>query len=221
MITDISLDVRNTLVYPNSFFARKRNIIIGRYFGIGEERVYKNYTRVKQSLDLQAASGLGRAPTIIENLQTLYEETFNKTCSPRIKNVLPKLQVDIERAYFAYPPLIPNELILTLKRLSEKGIRFHIISNTNFIGGRTVDPFLRLTTGVNFVSSLYSDEVGYSKPNRNIFVKMLDKTVGKVIHFGDNQMTAGEGAKRMSIEFCLVSDPGATNLILTTHPNID
>ena len=88
----------------------------------------------------------------------------------------------------------------------------NILSNTAFIKGETLRKILNeITLSEYFDFLIFSDEVGYSKPNIEIFKMMWDEILKirkdssilkkeEVIHVGDNLSADIEGAKKFGFD---------------------
>jgi putative hydrolase of the HAD superfamily len=88
----------------------------------------------------------------------------------------------------------------------------HLLSNTGFIQGRTLRK-LMATWGWDtlFSFQLYSDETGFSKPDQEMFRKVLEQssllhpglTPSQVWHLGDNQIADVQGALKAGFQATL------------------
>jgi putative hydrolase of the HAD superfamily len=105
-----------------------------------------------------------------------------------------------ERLFLSYKPtLIYSNTKDYLKIIKSEGIGINILSNTGFIKGFTLKKlmaFYELEECFNF--QIYSDECGFSKPNKKIFdlvhkeVPHIDKS--QILHVGDNEIADYKGA---------------------------
>jgi putative hydrolase of the HAD superfamily len=118
-----------------------------------------------------------------------------------------------EALFFQYPPLhLYEHTTQLLADLKAQGITASLLSNTGFIQGRTLrqlmaqwgwDPLLAF--------QLYSDETGYSKPDIQMFRRLLENAgllhenlaPAEVWHLGDNQAADVQGAQRAGIHATL------------------
>jgi len=118
-----------------------------------------------------------------------------------------------EALFFQYPPLhLYENTTPLLAALQAKGITTSLLSNTGFIQGRTLR---KLMTGWGWDTllafQLYSDETGYSKPDTQMFSRLLeqasllhtDLAPSQVWHLGDNRIADVQGAERMGIQATL------------------
>ena len=83
-----------------------------------------------------------------------------------------------------------------------EGKSINILSNTGFINGKTLRKILSFYELEDFISfQIYSDEVGYSKPNNEIFQLVFDQVnktretqKKEILHIGDNSIADYNGA---------------------------
>jgi len=117
---------------------------------------------------------------------------------------------EIEKLFSDYPPQLFNqETVYTLQFIKEKGKSMNILSNTAFIKGCTLRKFLKEKELDHFFCfQIYSDEIGYSKPDAEIFKLMYSKVneykkveldKNKIIHIGDNIVSDIYGAQKFGV----------------------
>jgi putative hydrolase of the HAD superfamily len=96
------------------------------------------------------------------------------------------------------PILYPN-IESTLTRLRAQGYRIGLVSNTGRTWGRYLRPIQdELGVGKDFDVRVFSDEVGWRKPRREIFQRALDGLElppEAVVHVGDDVTADVAGAK--------------------------
>jgi HAD superfamily hydrolase (TIGR01509 family) len=115
----------------------------------------------------------------------------------------PLLFEELVQAYITpvlrYPPAIVPGAAETVRRLASRGLQVGIISNT----GRTPGVILRQLLERHdllrhFAVISYSDEVGYRKPDAQIFLRTLSRArvaPGEAAHVGDNPLDDVTGAQ--------------------------
>lgn len=116
------------------------------------------------------------------------------------------LYQEMEKLVFNFLPIIySNETTDILDRIKQtQKNTIGILSNTAFIQGKTLRKVLdELKIGQYFDFQLYSDEVGFSKPNKTFFDIMIQTATAKhtetsiklneIIHIGDNPKADIEG----------------------------
>ncbi|MCP2028762.1 putative hydrolase of the HAD superfamily [Flavobacterium sp. HSC-32F16] len=205
----ISFDLWLTLIKSNPEFKKKRNLLFRDFFEVNSpiEKVnevvryydvlcnninektglnlstYEIYYLILNALDVDLhANG-------VERLGEFYQET--------------------ERLFFDYKPdLIFPDIKLQFEEMVAQGKSINILSNTGFIKGKSLRKLLahyELTDSISF--QIYSDEVGFSKPNNEIFQLVFDqvkssKKVQKneILHIGDNSIADYNGARNFGFE---------------------
>lgn len=116
---------------------------------------------------------------------------------------------ETERLFMEYKPVLMFSNIKTLfHEITQENKSINILSNTAFIKGRTLRKLLayyELTDYFKF--QIYSDEVGFSKPNNEIFQLVFDevnafkKTEKKeILHIGDNSIADYNGALKYGFD---------------------
>lgn len=124
---------------------------------------------------------------------------------------------EMEDLFFQYAPVIySSETYEVLKYLKQQGNTTSILSNTGFIPGamlRKVLTDMGIDSYLDF--QIYSDEVGISKPNREIFEIMVSKAADNkrneglnltdILHVGDNPTADIAGAKSFGIASLLIN----------------
>lgn len=115
------------------------------------------------------------------------------------------------------PELYNWQTVYKLKDLKSKGATLSILSNTAFIKGASLRKFIDngALKGI-FDFQLYSDEIGYSKPNKKVFQQMIDSvsqirnfdpaSMDQIIHVGDNPVADVLGAEEAGITGFLINN---------------
>ncbi len=110
------------------------------------------------------------------------------------------------------PDLIDPKIQLFFKKIVEQGKTINILSNTAFIKGVTLRKVLEhYELRPYFSFEIFSDEVGFSKPNPAIFQLVYDeiknfKSLEKkqVLHVGDNKIADYHGALNFGFDAFLL-----------------
>jgi putative hydrolase of the HAD superfamily len=196
----ISFDLWLTLIKSNSEFKIKRNLLFKEYFEINSpiekvaqqiryydvfcntinERTGLNIDTNEIYLLILASLDLSINEIEISKLEGFYKES--------------------ESLFLNYKPtLIYANTSNYLKKIKSEEKSLNILSNTAFIKGFTLKKliaFYELEDYFDF--QIYSDECGFSKPNKKIFelihkeVPNIDKS--KILHVGDNEIADYKGA---------------------------
>ena len=94
------------------------------------------------------------------------------------------------------------------KEVTNQGKSINILSNTAFIKGKVLRKILEHYDLAEYLKfQIYSDEVGFSKPNTEIFKLVFDevnkyKKIEKkdVLHIGDNSIADYNGALKFGFD---------------------
>lgn len=106
------------------------------------------------------------------------------------------------------PLLLDENLPKILKELQNEGKTMNILSNTAFIKGKSLKKIMQHYELDNLFSfQIYSDEVGVSKPNTQIYqlayneiIKINSIEKKDIIHVGDNVNSDYDGAKKFGFD---------------------
>jgi putative hydrolase of the HAD superfamily len=205
-IKHVSLDAWNTILIPNTQYARRRSYILAEAFSCSPEFAAKAYTAVKRRLDKHAEeTGEGYATEYV------YNELL--AAFPRHLNVEELRVLRIEDEFLNTPPSVLEETKKAIQSLKDRGITVSISSNTNFISGRILGRFLQEQVG-NFDFMLFSDTMQMShsvksgwfipaKPSPAFFSAVAkycsvlhpEISAENILHIGDNEICDYNGAK--------------------------
>ncbi|WP_136666507.1 HAD family hydrolase [Flavobacterium sp. H122] len=208
-----SFDLWLTLIRSNPEFKNKRNQLFRDFFEadcpldkvaeiVRYYDVLTNNINEKTGLNLDtyeiyylilSAMGLDIREISTKRLQEFYNET--------------------ESLFLEYKPELLNPDIQVLfKKIREEEKTMNILSNTAFIKGLTLRKILSHYELEDYFSfQIYSDEVGFSKPNHAIFQMVYDSISDekriekkKVLHVGDNVIADYNGARNFGFEAYLL-----------------
>lgn len=203
MIKAISFDVWNTLVSPNPVFAEARTKLIAAELELPESVVKKSYTKVKRQVDsLAETNGVSYTTQLVYS--TLLRELVGHKKGVR-RQVLIN---DVNALFLKYPPTTPESTLQAVKDAVEHGLKIGIASNSNFISGKIMHPFLEERFGVKFDFSVYSDLSLYAKPAKNFFREVLEKSEvlsDEIIHIGDS-LVCDSGSIKVGIHYRIIKN---------------
>ena len=214
----ISFDLWLTLIQSNPEYKQKRNRLMIEFFGIDKD------------------------PALVDEAYNKFDSLFNGINEITGGNLDPyelwliflnHLDVDIkkmnveylqlfidetEKLFFDYhPTLLDAQTPQLFERLVNKGHTLSLLCNTAF----TKSPFLkRLLAHLGIAQylsfQLYSDEMGYSKPNIKVYEALFNNasqikavTKADILHIGDNPIADLWGATNFGITGRLLL-PGET-----------
>lgn len=210
MIKHISFDVWNTLVKPNHQFAKARQQLLAASFRLDELWIKKVYTETKSEIDSNAENN-GIGPSSDDCYRLLFQN-LNVEFNADIKE-------EVETLFQKFPPIIPDIVKSTIEQLRSSNITLNISSNSNFISGNVMLPFLESNLG-EFNFSIFSDLIGVSKPSERFFEavkKRCTHPVENMLHVGDNTICDGYGATKSGIKSLIVSCPEHIHNIYETY----
>jgi putative hydrolase of the HAD superfamily len=218
-IKHISFDFYNTFATPNPTFAKERNDLLANLFGLTDDEIKKIYKTLKDFYDSCAAQdGVAGTPILAwSSFLDVLNENFDSMDAWQITSPV-AIYNDVAELFVQYPPSLAPNIETLLDRLSQDNITFSITSNTNFVGGYVLDQVIYdmlINVSPDQWFTLYSDDVGVSKPHRIIFETMFstlnlarrDVQKSEVLHVGDMQETDIVGAEQFGINALLISNP--------------
>ena len=207
MIKAVTFDFWETLVHDSHENMSQQRVLriqaLGRALagagsGIGLAEVAEAYDRSEHVL-VERFWGRDRDPLIAEQVRLVLE-----TASPGVSRVMTPALFEEAVAGYIEPVLrLPPELEpgaeVAVSELASRGVALGIISNT----GRTPGVILRRVLERHdllrhFTAVSYSDEVGYRKPDAEIFRRTLAELgigAGEAAHVGDNPVADVQGAQ--------------------------
>jgi len=204
-----SFDLWLTLIRSNPEFKQKRNLLFKDFFEINApiERV----TEVIRYYDVLCNNINEKTGLNLSTYEIYYLilNALDVNLSANGTEKLGEFYNETEILFFNYKPdlIFPN-IKLQFEEIVGQGKSINILSNTGFIKGRSLKKLLsyyELTDSISF--QIYSDEVGFSKPNNEIFQLVFDqlnesKKISKneVLHIGDNSIADYDGALNFGFE---------------------
>ncbi len=226
MIKAVTFDFWETLVRDSPENLREQRalriqalhrVLAGAGSGIGEVEVAEAYDRSERVL-VERFWGRHRDPSIAEQVRLVLE-----TVSPGVARAMTPALFEEALAGYIEPVLhVPPELMPgaaeAVRELASRGVALGIISNT----GRTPGVILRRVLEGHdllrhFTAVSYSDEVGYRKPDAEIFRRTLAELgveAGEAAHVGDNPVADVQGAQGVGmrgVHYAAAGRPGATH----------
>lgn len=219
MIKHISFDVWGTLIAPNKAFSILRTQLISNFYGCTPQKAKESYTEIKSYSDKNAeryGTGYDTKSLYIKLDQLL-------STKPSDLNDLEILRTSIDGLFNTHHPEIISETTHTLHMLSKCGYTLSIGSNSNFISGTVMLPFLKakLVNIAKFKFSLFSDLTLIAKPNILFFNSIIDETQflykktnpqqsissKEILHVGDHEVCDAYGAVKAGMKSFLISSP--------------
>jgi putative hydrolase of the HAD superfamily len=208
-----SFDLWLTLIKSNPLFKRKRNELLRDAFSIKTnieeiDRVVRYYDVVSNKISEKTGLHIERL-----NIYLLILNKLNIDIQSINIEELDLFCVESENLFKIFrPELIDSNINELFKKIQFKGKTMNILSNTAFIEGKCLRELLDYYELSHYFSfQLYSDEVGYSKPNRKFFNLLFEKaneskviSQKQIIHIGDNEIADIRGATEAGFSSFLI-----------------
>jgi FMN phosphatase YigB (HAD superfamily) len=208
MIKHISFDLWDTLYIGNPNFRIARAEYLNNLYGFTPEQVHSAVSATKRLCDDTAEKTMCNIDAVTQAWHLL----DNLGCAS-IQGARDLAEKTHE--IFFYNPPVPvfdkNDLI----SLKDKGLSISISCNTGLISGDSIVSMLQ-NTGVYdlFDYALFSDHIGYFKPNPFFLQKVLNHykckadNFSETLHIGDNKNTDGYMCQLTNSNFLLVERGG-------------
>ncbi|MBY0487863.1 MAG: HAD family hydrolase [Flavobacteriaceae bacterium] len=199
----ISFDLWLTLIKSNPEFKNKRNLLFKDFFGL--ENTIEKITEVVRYYDVLCNNINEKTGLNFDTFEIYYLilNALNARLDDITTEHLNQFYNETEILFMDNKPeLINPQTNLMFKDMISQNKTISILSNTGFIKGYTLRKLI-IDYELNdyFKFQIYSDEVGYSKPNPKMFQLVFDnisvlKNIKKqeIIHVGDNQNADYNGA---------------------------
>lgn len=119
---------------------------------------------------------------------------------------------ELKEAYLApiltIPPILNDHTTSTLRSIHRRGYKIGLICNTGRSPGVTLRQLLdRFGVLSYFDATIFSDEVGWRKPDRRIFAAAAEKLrmdISNIVHIGDDPERDVWGAKQAGMRAILL-----------------
>lgn len=208
-----SFDLWLTLIKSNPAYKSARNVLFKEYFSI--EKDLEEVSRVVRHYDVLCNNISEKTGFHINTNQIHYlvlsALEINIECVN--EKQLNEYYNESETIFMKYKPELIYPNIYTLfKRIKTEEKTMSILSNTAFIKGESLKKLLAYYELTDYFSfQLYSDEIGLSKPNTEVFNLLYEKaktlqTIKKrdIVHIGDNKTADYMGAKKSGFNSILI-----------------
>lgn len=210
VIKHVSFDVWNTLVKPNPEFAKRRTRLLALSLGREEEFVRRAYTHVKGVVDT-AAEHEGAAFSTPDVYALLFASCGLSVAPERASEI----RLAIDDIFREHPPIIVLSVVALMQWLRGRGVTTSIASNSNFVSGDVMHPFLEGTLSHRFELGIYSDRIMHGKPSPAFFdrvfegLREMSPTIDRaeVLHVGDHPLCDLRGAQAAGMHGLLIESP--------------
>jgi putative hydrolase of the HAD superfamily len=209
----LSFDLWLTLIKSNPEFKIKRNLLFKDFFEV--DCSIEKVTEVIRHYDVLCNNINEKSGLNIDTFEIYYLilNALNVNVDKIGIERLSQFYKEAEMLFMKFKPdLIYPRIQLLFKEIVEQEKTISILSNTAFIKGVTLRKLMWYYDLENYFSfQIYSDETGFSKPNREIFqlvhneiksFKSIEKK--EVIHIGDNKIADYDGAIKFGFDALLI-----------------
>ena len=214
----ISFDLWLTLIQSNPNYKQKRNRLMIDFFNIQIEPDIVDETYNKYDFLFNRINEITGGNLDCYEMWLVFLSEINVDIKNLDVKLLQEFIDETEKLFFAYnPTLIDNNTPQLFEQLVNEGHTLSLLCNTAFTKSNFLRKLLEHLGVAKYLSfQLYSDEMGYSKPNIKVYeqlfseankLKLLAKT--DILHVGDNPIADLGGAKNFGIQGRLLL-PGET-----------
>ena len=218
-IKHYSFDLWLTIIKSNPIFKKERAIFFHKNYNFNNEslefieKVFRNVDLMCNAINEKTG---GNVDSEEMYLMVIFQINNSYDCFKDLN--LSELYAKIELLIFKYSPVLydQNTIVVLDKLKQNKDVSLNILSNTAFIKGATLKKILdNLNISQYFDFQIYSDEVGFSKPNPKMYELLLDQisqnrqdiilSKKQIMHIGDNEIADIQGAKTAGLETFLLN----------------
>lgn len=209
----LSFDLWLTLIKSNPEFKNKRNLLFKDFFEV--DCTIEKVTEVVRYYDVLCNNINEKTGLNIDTFEIYYLilNALNVNISDIEIEKLSQFYKETELLFMKFKPdLIYHRIQLLFKEIVEQEKTISVLSNTAFIKGVTLRKLISYYELENYFSfQIFSDEAGFSKPNKEIFQLVYNqieilKSVEKkeVLHIGDNIIADYNGAIEFGFDALLI-----------------
>ncbi|CAA9201334.1 hypothetical protein FLA105534_03546 [Flavobacterium bizetiae] len=210
-----SFDLWLTLIRSNPEFKQKRNLLFKDFFEINAS--IEKVSEVVRYYDV-LCNNINEKTGLNLSTYEIYYLILGALEVNLESNGLDRLAAfydETEALFFNNKPeLIFPDIKLQFEEIVAEGKSINILSNTGFIKGKSLRKLISHYELADFISfQIYSDEVGFSKPNKEIFQLVFEQVKeskkiekNEVLHIGDNSIADYNGAINFGFEAHLLKN---------------
>ncbi len=208
----LSFDLWLTLIQSHPEFKGKRNQLFKDFFEI--EAPLEKVAEVIRKYDVLSNNINEKTGLNFDTFQIYYLilSALNVNLDTVDSEKLSCFYTESENLFMTYKPtLLYADTAKLFKEITSQEKTINILSNTAFIKGKTLRKLLAYyDLETSFLFQIYSDEVGFSKPNQKIFQLVYDQLSqqniqkNEVLHIGDNEIADYKGALHFGFDAFLL-----------------
>lgn len=209
----LSFDLWLTLIKSNPEFKGKRSQLFKDFFEV--EHSIDIVNEAVRYYDVLCNSTNEKTGLNIDTFEIyfLILNSLNVNIDKISVDKLDEFYLETELLFMECKPVLlyPN-INLMFKEVVSQQKTINILSNTGFIKGKTLKKLMEYYELDEFLKfQIYSDEVGFSKPNQKIFQLVLEEIntfkktkKNEVLHIGDNIIADYNGAIKFGFDALLL-----------------
>lgn len=206
MIKHLTIDVWGTLIKSNPEYSTNKALYLKEKFGLPHQiedikKIWRKVDKYFDERDMTTGTYAHLSDRLLSVLAML-------NITPLTAGNLEDLHEDICDIFMRYPPTCYTEdTLYCLVEMSKLVESVTVISNTGTIQGSHILQVIdNLGLGKYIQGYCFSDSIGYSKPNPQMFqVAIKDCVPSEVLHVGDSIVADGLGAKRAGIKYFIIN----------------
>lgn len=227
-VRHVSFDLWLTLIKSNPVFKQKRDELLKSYFQIPHPIEAISAKIRMWDLRFNAINEASGKNIDSDELVLLILADLDCDLRKITPDILQDYYNSMEELFFRFHPVLYEEKLLDyLKELCDKGITLSLLSNTGFIKGSTLTKLLAiLGIGPLLKFEIYSDEVHFSKPSKEMYQLVMDHLkpfhtleTFSVLHIGDNENADFKGAQLQGMQSALINSNNVSLLSLNITTN--
>lgn len=174
----ISFDFWGTLCVSNPAFKERQSELAHEFTGVDKKEWLAHKARLKKEID-NFVETTGSHPE---------RKHYYKLLMPGLScNGVDDFIKYSDRLFINFPPKLREPKTKIIEILRDQGVKSYISSNTVFIYGDVLKEFIYSNFGIIKMNCKFSDEVGCSKPAKEMF----NFPIKPIWHIGDNLITDG------------------------------
>jgi putative hydrolase of the HAD superfamily len=216
MIKHVSFDLWLTLIRSHPLLKKKRAEIVAGMCNRSKRDVLQIEQLIREQdkiFDRYNEMRETKIPAKYMYLRLL-QKVADKRHEPTLDDAETLMNKSNELLMNFMPQLLNENIPHMLKNLHAEGITLNISSNTGFIEGKILRKVLQKLNIIQYFSfSVFSDEVGTSKPSVRFFQQIynhLQIPKACVLHVGDNLKTDYNGAINFGFKALLIKNSNYT-----------
>ncbi len=209
-VLHVSFGVWNTLVTRNPSFSKARNDLIAQNLDLDPDVVKTAYEAT-----ISHVESIAEKYGIAFNNRGVYDHFFDLLNVSPTENTRQFIVEAVRTFFYANPPEICKGVRDIIAQLDAKHIPWSISSNSNFVSGTVIYPFLQKELNSTAAGGQFSDLMQTAKPSSQFFYSVLQTALNRnynikpenILHVGDNPICDGSGPAKLGMQHVIVENP--------------